>query len=214
MANPKPKIELLASRDAADPAKQEPQKGRTWLPVSEVSRTLEVPDRRLRRYLDRHAEFVRSRRTGRKHLIASDAIPTLIRIRDLYDEGATARDIDTALADTRLPLAPAKPGDRNDASTALTSAMLTAVTAKQMTNLNQQVTTLRARVAELDASLEQRDRVLRRALMAMVDLLQYNENERQLAEAERDRDSAHHRQRVLLSLQELLMHQRRRRRWF
>ena len=73
---------------------------------------------------------------------------------------------------------------------------------------------LRARVAELDASLEQRDRVLRRALMAMVDLFQYNENERQLAEAERDRDSAHHRQRVLLSLQELLMHQRRRRRWF
>ncbi|MFQ5959478.1 MAG: hypothetical protein ACE5LF_08935, partial [Alphaproteobacteria bacterium] len=145
-----------------------------------MSRTLAVPDRRLRRYLDRHTEFVRSRRTGRKHLIASDAIPTLVRIRDLYDEGATARDVDAALASTRLPVAPERASERLDDGKALTSAMLTAVTAKQMTDLNQQVTTLRARVTELGASLEQRDRVIRRALMAMVDLFQYNENERQL----------------------------------
>ncbi len=214
MANPNPSIKLLASRDDADPAKAEPQEGRSWLPVSEVSRRLAVPDRRLRRYLDRHADFVRSRRTGRKHLIASDAVSTLVRIRDLYNEGATARDIDEALAGTRLPMAPDKATERIDNSKALTSAMLTAVTAKQMTDLNQQVTSMRARMAELGSALEQRDRVLRRALMAMVDLFQYNENERQLAEAERDRDSSHHRQRIMLSLQELLMHQRRRRRWF
>ncbi len=70
-------------------------------------------------------------------------------------------------------------------------------------------------MAEMSNSLEQRDRVLRRALMAMVDLFQYNENERQLAERERDRDSAHYHQRVMLAMQELLMHARkRRRRWF
>ena len=69
-------------------------------------------------------------------------------------------------------------------------------------------------MTELGSTLEQRDRILRRALVAMVDLFQYNENERHLAESERDRDTAHHRQRTLLALQELLMHSRKKHKWW
>ncbi len=116
----------------------------------------------------------------------------------------------------RLPATttPAKRGELSEGTKALANAVLTAAAAKQLTDLRQQVTTLRSKVAELGSTLEQRDRILRRALVAMVDLFQYNENERQLAESERDRETAHHRQRTLLALQELLMHSRKKRKWW
>lgn len=226
MANPSPNLRLLASETGGDKVKPEPkaaaraapkaapEPAKRWLPVSDVSRALEVSDRRLRRYLDRHADLIETRRTGRKHLIAGDAVQTLTRIRDLYNEGATARDVDTALARKMVPVTTAKTADRGDDSKAIATAVLTAATAKQLAELDRQVLLLRRKLGEMGSALEQRDRVLRRALMAMVDLFQYNENERQLAEVERDRDSSHHHQRVMLSLQELLVHSRKRRRWW
>ncbi len=138
----------------------------------------------------------------------------LARIRELYEEGATAPDVDTALAAERPAPASRQLAERREGTEALTSAMVTAAAARQLTELQHQVTTLRGRVAELGDALEQRDRVLRRALTAMVDLFQYNENERRLAESERDRDAAHRHQRLMLAVQELLMHARKRRRWW
>ncbi len=209
-------LQALPAQGNAVRAQEHPQPKRGWLSVSEVSDMLDVPDRRLRRYLDRHEQLIETRRTGRKHLIASDAVPALTRIRDLYDEGATARDIDNALGGQRLPAVPAPVPGRSlsEGTKALANAVLTAAAAKQLTDLRQQVTTLRTKVTELGTTLEQRDRILRRALVAMVDLFQYNENERHLAESERDRENAHHRQRTLLALQELLMHSRKKRKWW
>lgn len=216
MGKPGAGLQVLATKNNAVRAEGDPQPERSWLSVTEVSSILDIPDRRLRRYLDRHESLVETRRTGRKHLIASDAVAALRRIRDLYDEGATARDIDDALASRQLPTTTtaAKPGGLSEGTKALANAVLTAAAAKQLTDLRQQVTTLRSKVSELGSTLEQRDRVLRRALVAIVDLFQYNENERQLAESERDRDNAHHRQRTLLALQELLMHSRKKRKWW
>jgi len=215
MANPDPDLRVLKTGSCADAgAKAEPP-APAWLSVSESSAWLGVPARRLRRYLERHAGAIETRRTGRKHLIAARSMATLARIRDLYREGATAEDVDRALgAEARAPT-PARSSDRVQETRALTNAVLTAATAKQLVELEQQVSMLHTRINEMASALEQRDRVLRRALMAMVDLFQYNENERQLAERERDRDNAHYHQRVMLALQELLMHARkRRRRWF
>lgn len=216
MGKPSSSLQVLPSTDTAVVAREEAQPKRRWLSVSQVSDTLDIPDRRLRRYLDRHEALIQTRRTGRKHLIANDAVAVLSRIRDLYDEGATARDVDEILAGHRLPVTttPAKTGALSESTKALANAVLTAAAAKQLTELRQQVTTLRSKVAELGSTLEQRDRILRRALVAMVDLFQYNENERQLAESERDRETAHHRQRTLLALQELLMHSRKKRKWW
>lgn len=216
MGKPGSNLQVLPAKDNGAQVEHDSPPERSWLSVTDVSAMLDVPDRRLRRYLDRHESLIETRRTGRKHLIASNAVPALRRIRDLYDEGATARDVDDALSGQQLPatVAPGKTGELSEGTKALANAVLTAAAAKQLTDLRQQVTTLRSKVAELGSSLEQRDRILRRALVAMVDLFQYNENERQLAESERDRDTAHHRQRMLLALQELLMHSRKKRKWW
>ncbi|MFQ5783354.1 MAG: MerR family transcriptional regulator [Alphaproteobacteria bacterium] len=210
MGEPSRKLRLLESAGAADGQSDKPRSERDWLAVSEVGARLQVPDRRLRRYLDRHAALVRTRRTGRRTLVSGDSLPVLARIRELYAEGATARDIDKALADKQ----PAGAPSRKREARALTAAMLAAASEQQIGTLRDELGTLRGKLAEMGAALEQRDRVLRRALMAMVDLFQYYENERHLAETERDRDNAHHHQRVMLALQELLMHSRKRRRWW
>jgi|GEM_PF-5744217 len=227
MANPNPDLRVLATRrDAATGPPAEKTFGAAaqnptettepaWLSVTDAAERLGVPARRLRRYLDRHASAIETRRTGRKHLVAERSMATLARIRDLYREGATAQDVDQAVGARVLAARPARSSEQIQESRALTNAVLTAAAAKQLVELEQQVEMLRGQMAEMSHSLEQRDRVLRRALMAMVDLFQYNENERQLAERERDRDTAHYHQRVMLAMQELLMHARkRRRRWF
>ncbi len=209
MAKPTSGLRLLDMRDTAGGVRD-----RGWLSISDVSAELHIPDRRLRRYVDRHAQFIETRKTGRKHLVARRSVRVLARIIDLYSEGATARDVDATLS-TEQPLRlPSKVKDPKDTEKALANAALTAANAQQIGEMTRKVDELQARIGELGAELEQRDRTLRKALMALVDLFQYNENERRLAEAERDRDSGHHHQRIMLALQELLMHQRRRRRWW
>ena len=202
-------LRLLDVREAAGP-----RGSRDWLSISDVSAELHVPDRRLRRYVDRHAQFIETRKTGRKHLVARGSVRVLARIVDLYSEGATARDVDTALCGDRPLRLPTKAKDPKGAEGALANAVLTAANAQQLSEMTRKFDQLQARIGELGGELEQRDRTLRKALMALVDLFQYNENERRLAEAERDRDYGHHHQRIMLALQELLMHQRRRRRWW
>lgn len=215
MANPNPDLHVLKTGARANPGASADASAPAWLSVSEASARLGVPARRLRRYLERHGGAIETRRTGRKHLIAAGSMAALARIRDLYREGATAEDVDQALGAKGRAGPPARGAERVHETRALTNAVLTAAAAKQLVELEQQVAMLHNRINEMAGALEQRDRVLRRALMAMVDLFQYNENERQLAERERDRDNAHYHQRVMLALQELLMHARkRRRRWF
>jgi DNA-binding transcriptional MerR regulator len=71
--------------------------GEMWVGIAEVSRTTDIPERTLRRYVDRHGEFLPARRRGRTYELAQSAVPLVQRIRDWYATGMSAEAIDETL---------------------------------------------------------------------------------------------------------------------
>lgn len=71
--------------------------GETWVGIAEVSRTTDIPERTLRRYVDRHGGFLPARRRGRTYELAASAVPLVQRIRDWYATGMSAEAIDETL---------------------------------------------------------------------------------------------------------------------
>ena len=49
-----------------------------------------IPERSLRRYLERHGTLLPARRQGRTLQVATEALPVLRRMRELYDSGMSA----------------------------------------------------------------------------------------------------------------------------
>ncbi|MED1107674.1 DUF3967 domain-containing protein [Bacillus paramycoides] len=57
-----------------------------WLSIIEVSQSLQVPDNTVRRYIQRHIEFISHKKHGKKYLIHVDSLKVLEKIRSLYTE--------------------------------------------------------------------------------------------------------------------------------
>lgn len=75
-----------------------------FLSVGEAARRLGVPERTLRRYLDRHRPYLPTRRNGRVLMVDAGALPTLATIRDAYRRGLTAEQVEARLRDAGLPV--------------------------------------------------------------------------------------------------------------
>lgn len=69
-----------------------------WVTVPDAARELGLPERTLRRYLDRHGGYVRTRRSSRSVLVAAEDLPVLGRIRQLYAAGRNEEEVAEALA--------------------------------------------------------------------------------------------------------------------
>lgn len=57
-----------------------------WLSIAEVSQRLSVPEATLRRYIQRHLEYVQHKKIGKKYMLHPDSIKLLVLIRRLYVE--------------------------------------------------------------------------------------------------------------------------------
>lgn len=75
-----------------------------FLSVAEAARRLGVPERTLRRYLDRHGPYLPTRRNGRVLTIEATALPTLATIRDAYRQGLSAEQVEARLRDAGKPI--------------------------------------------------------------------------------------------------------------
>jgi len=75
-----------------------------FLSVAETARRLGVPERTLRRYLDRHGPYLPIRRNGRAVMVEVSALPTLATIRDAYRRGLSAEQVEAELRDAGKPI--------------------------------------------------------------------------------------------------------------
>lgn len=123
-----------------------------WVEIPDVATQLRIPDRTLRRYIERHGRFIENKRVGRRHLVAERAVPILTRIRDLYLANKTAEQVDADLVAAQLPVTIDVPGQASPVTMAqLISAMTT-----ELTSLRSEVATLRAALHTRDTELEGR----------------------------------------------------------
>lgn len=68
------------------------------LTVPEAAKAAGIPERTLRRYIERHGPYLDARLHGGRVTLGPEAATVLRRIRDLYAQGMNANEVDEALA--------------------------------------------------------------------------------------------------------------------
>jgi DNA-binding transcriptional MerR regulator len=61
-----------------------------YITIQELSRRTRIPERTLRRYIDRHKQFFTMRREGGVNFVTPEAAACAVKIRAGYDDGMTA----------------------------------------------------------------------------------------------------------------------------
>lgn len=72
--------------------------------AKEASKIIDTPYTTVYRWLDQHAQYIPSRRVGRRIKLESGAVEVLRRIRALYAEGKSVEEVGEALAEAQLPV--------------------------------------------------------------------------------------------------------------
>lgn len=73
-----------------------------WLSLREAGEETGIPARTLRRYIERHPDFLRTRKDGRNYYLAIESLATARFIRESYDQGANLDQVEEVLA-TQFP---------------------------------------------------------------------------------------------------------------
>lgn len=189
--------------------------GGHWVPLAEVSRQLGIPASSMRRYLEHHGGFLDVSRLGKRTLVARGSVATLEVIRTLYDSGATVSEVDDELRRRHGPRPPPAAWADDALDDGAAAPEPTAVHAPDVTR---EIRALRADIAVLAEALAaaraaqvERDALMRQILAALVELVSTQDNERRLAEEERDRTAARAQQMAQRGINELLSMARKRR---
>lgn len=115
-----------------------------YITVQELSRLTDIPERTLRRYIDRHARFFATRRESGQVLVMAEAVPVARAIREAYEGGMTAARVDELMADRGLPVT---------IDVAGTGQAVTMTTAEALHKLSQAVAVPMAEMAERQAEM-------------------------------------------------------------
>ncbi|WVU12479.1 MerR family transcriptional regulator (plasmid) [Natranaerobius thermophilus JW/NM-WN-LF] len=65
--------------------------------LSEAEQKTGVPARTIRRYIQKHGQYIPFEKQDRKYMIAEYALPMITKIRELYDQGMTVAQVDQKL---------------------------------------------------------------------------------------------------------------------
>lgn len=79
--------------------------------VAETEKITKIADSTVRRYIRQHGARLKIRKDGKSYLIAAESLPTIKRIRGLYDAGKQSGEVDKILADEGAPLTVEVPDD-------------------------------------------------------------------------------------------------------
>lgn len=115
-----------------------------YITIQDLSRLTDIPERTLRRYIDRHARFFVTRRESGQVLVTAEAVPVARAIRKAYEDGMTAAKVDEVIADRGLPVT---------IDVAGTGQAVTMTTAEALHKLSQAVAVPMAEMAERQAEM-------------------------------------------------------------
>ncbi len=71
-----------------------------WITVSEAENRTGIPSRTIRRYIQRHEDFLPVREEHRTKLLRAEDVDTLLGIRALYGDGLTADQVEQRLGES------------------------------------------------------------------------------------------------------------------
>lgn len=158
-----------------------------WLTIAEASRKTGIPERTIRRYINQHGGHLSTKKQHRSYLVASDALPVLIQIRDYYAAGLDAEKVEEALARSGVPMTITVAG----------SDSVTVTAAEALENLRRALAEAVAAMAGEQKRMAQQLEELRAELAATRELLEKRETERDRLLEERDRRLMEEMRRVL-----------------
>jgi len=115
-----------------------------YIAITELARRTGVPERTIRRYVNRHRAFFATRREGGILYVSTEAASLVRAIREAYDTGMTAAGVDEALAGTGAPMT---------VDVAGTGQGVTMTTAEALHKLSQAVAVPMAEMAEQQAAI-------------------------------------------------------------
>ena len=115
-----------------------------YITIQELSRRTRIPERTLRRYIDRHRQFFTMRREGGVNFVTSEAAACAVNIRAGYDDGMTAAMIDELMKKQGAPVT---------VDVAGTGQAVTMTTAEALHRLSQAVAVPMAEMAERQAEM-------------------------------------------------------------
>lgn len=75
-----------------------------WHTVGEIERSIQVPERTIRRYLNIHGHHIKTKKQGRSVMVAHESIKVIRDIRQWYDAGWSSSQVEDALAQSGLPM--------------------------------------------------------------------------------------------------------------
>jgi hypothetical protein len=182
--------------------------GGHWLTLAEAARRLDVPASSVRGYIEHHDAFVEVMHFGQRTLVGRSSLPTLEAIHRCYQTGAGAEAVNKEMARRRgraaRPEAAERPARRE-------VVLPSYDVANEVIGLQREVREVRRALGELREALAARDEALRTVLAALAELVATQDNERRIAEGERDRLNAAEHRATLDAVNELVGLARRRR---
>jgi len=120
-----------------------------YITIQELSRRTRIPERTLRRYIDRHKQFFTMRREGGVNFVTPEAAACAVKIRAGYDDGMTAAMIDELMKKQGAPVT---------VDVAGTGQAVTMTTAEALHKLSEAVAVPMAEIADRE-KLEARQRL-------------------------------------------------------
>jgi DNA-binding transcriptional MerR regulator len=136
-----------------------------WTTIPAAAKESGIPDRTLRRYVDRHGLYIPSRRDGRTILISRESFEVIRFIRDRYSGGDMAEQVEEALADRfnrTLTVTEDEPDSRSLTTFEAVGKLAEEVRAlrDQLAKRDAEVAVALERIEKLEAERDQRDREL------------------------------------------------------
>jgi len=138
-----------------------------WLTITEAEQETGIPERTLRRYIDRHGHRLPIRRQHRVYEVSTEALPLLREIRAYYERGLTAERVEEELGRANVPatITIADTGQAVTPTEAINTLLNTvAGMAGEIAELKEQLAATTELVQKQDQKADERDQRLMQVL--------------------------------------------------
>lgn len=135
----------------------------------EVEKQIGIPDATIRRYIRNHGHHLQIKKRGKSYLIATESLPVIKKIRELYDKGKQSEAVEEMLRQMNMPVIITVTDNENEV-TVNTSEVLIQLQKdmNEQKKFNQSLLeTLQKQQEYINTKLEERDRKLMESLRAI-----------------------------------------------
>ncbi|MFF0566012.1 helix-turn-helix domain-containing protein [Bacillus velezensis] len=146
-----------------------------WFTVSEISNKLNIPVETIRRYIRAHSIHLKAKKINKKYFIHNESMTVIKQIRNFYDRGMNAEEVEESLSAQGVPMTITIKNDHDEPMTVHVTEELKEIKVKleKQEKFNQELMKrLDDRDKYIKESLERRDQQLIESLKATLEVNQ------------------------------------------